>query len=107
VACYDRSDIGTPFAITYRLPTPKAAPFDIGYAFDGKPHDYLPDVEGILTNGKLFIAETGLEDDKRQDRQQAKAETARRLARRRRGVYRIGTVRSVGVCGIPTRGKKS
>jgi hypothetical protein len=85
VACYDRSDIGTPFATIYRLPTRDSAPFDIGYAFDGKPHDNLPDVECTLINGKLFIAEAGMEVDKQQDRQQAKAETARRLARRRRG----------------------
>ncbi len=106
VACYERSDIGTQFATTYRLPTPKDAPFAIGYVFDGKPHDYLPDVVGTLTNGKLFITEAGMEDDKRQDRKLAKAETARRLARRGRGVYWIGTVRRVGVHGIPTRGRK-
>ena len=33
------------------------APFAIGYVFEGKPHDYLPDVVGTLTNGRLFIAE--------------------------------------------------
>ncbi len=32
-----------------------------------------------------------MEDEKRQDRQQAKAEAARRLARARRGVYWIAT----------------
>jgi hypothetical protein len=36
-------DIGPSFASTYRLPTPKDAPFAIGYTFEGKPHDYLPD----------------------------------------------------------------
>ncbi len=55
VVSYARGDIGTPFATTYRLPTPKHAPFTIGYAFENKPHDYLPDVVGTLTNGKLFI----------------------------------------------------
>ena len=34
-----RGDIGTPFAKTHRLPTPKDAPFAIGYTFEGKPHD--------------------------------------------------------------------
>jgi hypothetical protein len=91
VAWYARGDIGTEFATTYRLPTPKDAPFAIGYLFDGKPHDYLPDVVGTLTTGKLLIAEARMEDEKRQDRQQAKAETARRLARASRGVYWIGT----------------
>lgn len=49
VACYARGDIGTQFATTYRLPAPKHAPFAIGYAFEGKPHNYLPDVVGTLT----------------------------------------------------------
>jgi hypothetical protein len=44
--------------------------------------DYLPDVVGTLTNGRLFIAEAGLEDEKREARQQAKAEGARKLARK-------------------------
>jgi hypothetical protein len=67
VASYARGDIGPQFATTYRLPIPKHAPFTIGYTFDGKPHEYLPDVVGTLTNGKLFIAEAGMEDDKRGD----------------------------------------
>src|SRR6266704_8777 len=93
VAHYARGDIGPQFAMTYRLPTPKHAPFAIGYAFEGKPHDYLPDVVGTLTNGKLFIAEAGMEDDKRGDRNLAKAEAARRLARLQQGVFWIGTER--------------
>jgi len=95
VANYARGDIGPPFAPTYRLPLPKNAPFAIGYAFEGKPHDYLPDVVGTLTNGKLFIAEAGMEDDKRQDRNRACAEAARRLVRIQRGVYWIGTERTL------------
>src|SRR5207245_10217357 len=54
VQSYARGDIGQAFATTYRLPTPKHAPFAIGYAFEGKAHDYLPDVVGALTNGQLF-----------------------------------------------------
>jgi hypothetical protein len=54
-------DIGSQFATTYRLPTPKDAPFAIGYTFEGKPYDYLPDVIGTLSNGKPFIAEAGEE----------------------------------------------
>src|SRR5712692_9860459 len=95
VACYARGDIGQEFATTYRLPTPKHAPFAIGYAFGGKPHDYLPDVVGTLTNGKLFIAEAGMEDDKRGDRNLAKAEAARRLARLQQGVFWVGTERTL------------
>ncbi len=95
VKSYARGDIGTPFATTYRLPIPKHAPFAIGYAFEGKPHDYLPDVVGTLTNGKLFIAEAGMEDDKRGDRNLAKAEAARRLARFQQGAYWIATEKTL------------
>src|SRR6266581_4220741 len=95
VKSYARGDIGPPFATAYRLPIPKHAPFAIGYAFEDKPHDYLPDVVGQLRSGKVFIAEAGMEDDKRQDRNLVKAEAARRLARIQRGVYWIGTERTL------------
>ena len=68
VQSYARGDIGHAFATAYRLPMPTHAPFAIGYAFEDQPHDYLPDVVGTLTNGQLFIAEAGMEDDKRRDR---------------------------------------
>ncbi len=95
VKSYARGDIGPQFAMTYRLPTPKHAPFAIGYVFEGKPHDYLPDVVGTLRSGKPFIAEAGMEDDKRGDRNLAKAEAARRLARLVGGVFWIGTERTL------------
>jgi hypothetical protein len=106
VSSYARGDIGPKFALAYRLPIPEHAPFAIGYTFEGKPHEYLPDVVGTLANGKPFIAEAGMEDDKRSDRNLAKAEAARRLARLQQGVFWIGTVRRVGVHGIPTTGRK-
>src|SRR5258708_13570752 len=53
------------------------------------------DVVGTLTNGKPFIAEGGMEDDKRGDRNLAKAEAARRLARLQQGVFWIGTERTL------------
>ncbi len=95
VVSYARGDIGPAWAATYRLPTPKDAPFAIGYTFEGKPHDYLPDVVGMLSNGTFFIAEAGMEDDKRGDRNLAKAEAARRLAHIQRGVFWIGTERTL------------
>ena len=61
VKSYARGDIGPQFATTYRLPIPEHAPFAIGYTFENQPHHYLPDVVGTLTNGKLFIAEAGME----------------------------------------------
>lgn len=95
VVSYARGDIGSPFATAYRLPIPKNAPFAIGYTFEGNPHDYLPDVVGTLRSGKLFIAEAGMEDEKRGDRNLAKAEAARRLARIQRGAFWLGTERTL------------
>ena len=93
VVSYARGDIGPAFASAYRLPLPQHAPFAIGYAFESKPHQYLPDVVGTLTNGQPFIAEAGMEDDKRGDRNLAKAEAARRLVRLQQGTFWIGTER--------------
>jgi hypothetical protein len=91
VSWYARGDIDADFATSYRLPTPKQAPFAIDYVFEGDPHHYLPDVVGRLANGKLFIAEAGMEDEKREARQQAKAEAARKLTRSLGGVYWLAT----------------
>src|SRR5450755_1656840 len=93
VASYARGDIDPEFATAYRLPIPKYAPFAIGYTFEDKPHHYLPDVVGTLVSGQSFIAEAGMEDDKRGDRNLAKAEAARRLSRIQGGVFWIGTER--------------
>ncbi len=95
VASYARGDIGPEFATKYRLPIPQHAPFAIGYTFEDKPHHYLPDVVGTLANGKPFIAEAGMEDDKREDRNLAKAEAARRLACLQQGTFWIGTERTL------------
>ncbi len=95
VASYARGDIGSQFAMKYRLPIPQHAPFAIGYTFEDKPHHYLPDVVGTLADGKPFIAEAGMEDDKRGDRNLAKAEAARRLARLQQGTFWIGTERTL------------
>ena len=95
VVSYARGDIGPSFAATYRLPIPKQAPFAIGYTFEGKPHDYLPDMVGQLQDGTTFIAEAGMEDEKRQDRNLAKAEAARRFARLQHGVYWIATEKTL------------
>src|SRR5213594_885098 len=54
-------------------------------------HVYLPDAIGQLLDGRLFIAEAGLEQDKRQERNRVKAEAARKVVERQGGVYWIGT----------------
>src|SRR3989442_2694850 len=95
VANYARGDIAPEFATKYRLPIPQHAPFAIGYTFENQPHHYLPDVVGTFTNGKTFIAEAGMEDDKRGDRNLAKAEAARRLVRLQKGTFWIGTERTL------------
>lgn len=81
---YARGDIGPQIAATYRLPIPQNAPFDIGYEFLGRPHDYLPAVVGARSKGTWFITE-------------ARAESARRLARIQRGVFWIGTERTLRI----------
>jgi len=63
--------------------------------FTDKPHHYLPDAVGMLSNGQPFIAEAGMEDDKRGDRNLAKAEAARRLAHLQQGTFWIGTERTL------------
>ncbi len=93
VVNYARGDIDAQFATKYRLPIPQHAPFTIGYTFEDQFHHYLPDAVGMLSNGRPFIAEAGMEDDKRGDRNLAKAEAARRLSRIEQGTFWIGTER--------------
>ena len=101
-----RGDISATFASTYKITTPLPTPYTISYLFEDKAHTYLPDVTGQLLDGSLLIAEAGLEEDKRKERNRAKAEAARKVAQQQGGVYWIGTVRRVGVHGIPTIGRK-
>src|SRR5579864_4763530 len=91
VAWYGRGDISTTFASTYKITTPLPTPFTINYLFEGKAHVYLPDAIGQLLDGSLLIAEAGLEQDKRRERNQAKAEAARKAVEQQGGVYWIGT----------------
>src|SRR6266566_9753897 len=95
VVNYARGDIDAQFATKYRLPIPQHALFTIGYTLEDQSHHYLPDVVGMLAGGQPFTAEAGMEDDKRGDRNLAKAEAARRLARLQRGVFWIGTERTL------------
>ena len=95
VANYARGDIGPEFATKYRLPIPQHAPFAIGYTFENDPHHYLPDFVGTLADGTPFLAEAGMEDDKRKDRNLAKAEAARRLVCLQQGTFWIGTERTL------------
>ncbi len=106
VIWYGRGDISSTFASTYKIETPLPTPFTINYLFDGNAHMYLPDAIGQLQDGSLLIAEAGMEQEKRRERNQAKAEAARKVASAQSGVYWIGTVRRVGVHGIPTTGRK-
>src|SRR5258708_6755043 len=91
VAWYGRGDISVAFASTYKVATPLPTPFTINYLFEGNAHVYLPDAIGQLQGGSLLIAEAGLEHEKRRERNQAKAEAARKVAEQQGGVYWIGT----------------
>jgi len=91
VSWYGRGDISSTFASTYKITTPLPTPYTIDYLFEGKAHVYLPDAIGQLLDGGLLIAEAGLEQDKRRERNRAKAEAARKVAEQQRGVYWIGT----------------
>ena len=95
VANYARGDIDPEFATKYRLPIPKHAPFAIGYTFENQPHHYLPDAVGTLSTGQPFIAEAGMEDDKRGIVTLPKPRPTRRLARLQQGTFWIGTERTL------------
>jgi transposase len=91
VRIFQRGDVSEAFARARRLKTPLGAPYRIGYVYDGKAHDYLPDFVGTLIDGSLLIAEAGREDEKRKAQALAKAEAAHRLAQLKGGVYWLGT----------------
>src|SRR3989440_4323342 len=91
VAWYGRGDISSAFASTYKITTPLPTPYTIDYLFEGNAHVYLPDAIGQLQGGSLLIAEAGLEREKRRERNQAKAEAARKVADEQGGVYWVGT----------------
>jgi len=95
VAWYGRGDISATFASTYKMTTPLPTPYPIDYLFEGEAHVYLPDAIGQLLDGRLLIAEAGLEQDKRRERNRAKAEAARKAADELGGVYWIGTEASL------------
>ena len=91
VAWYGRGDISPTFASTYKMTIPLPTPFTISYLFEGKAHTYLPDAIGQFLDGRLLIAEAGMQEEKRREHNRAKAEAARHLARPQAGVYWIGT----------------
>ena len=91
VAWYGRGDISSTFASTYKMTTPRPVPYTIDYLFEGKAHVYLPDAIGQFLDGRLLIAEAGLLEDKREARNQAKAQAARKVAEQQGGVYWIAT----------------
>src|SRR5258706_13822393 len=90
VAWYGRGDISSTFASTYKIVTPLPTPYTIDYLFEGKAHVYLPDAIGQLLNARLLIAWEGLEQDKRRERNRAKAEAARKVAEQQAGGSWIG-----------------
>ena len=106
VRSYQRGDASETCARARRLHSPLRTPYCITYLSKGKSPDYRPDFVGTLCDGGLLIAEAGRESEKRKEQALAKAEAAQRLAQLKGGEYWIGTVRRVGVHGIPTIGRK-
>lgn len=92
---YQRGDVSKAFAKAYNLATPLGTPYRIKYVYDGTEHEYLPDYIGALVDGKLLIAEAGLEDEKSTGRPLARAEAARNKVKERGGVYWIGTEKNL------------
>ena len=97
VKFYQRGDASEAFARARHLYTPLGTPYPIGYFFEGNAHQYLPDFVGTLCDGKLFIAEAGLEEQKSKGQALAKAEVARRLTQLKGGVYWIGTEKNLSL----------
>jgi hypothetical protein len=97
VSFYQRGDASEAFARARHLHTPLGTPYPISYLYESKPHDYLPDFVGTFCDGKLFIAEAGLEEQKSKGQALAKAEAARRLAQLKGGVYWIGTEKNLSL----------
>jgi hypothetical protein len=95
VRTYQRGDATQSFAEAHNLVTPLGTPYRIDYEYEGKPHVYLPDFVGTLCDGKLFIAEAGVEEEKLRGRALAKADAASRYARARGGIYWIGTEKNL------------
>jgi len=95
VRAYQRGDVSKTFAEAYKLAMPLETPYPIKYVYDGTRHEYLPDYIGTLVDGKLLIAEAGLEDEKSTGKPLAKAEAARNIAKERGGVYWIGTEKNL------------
>lgn len=97
VRTYQRGDMSPAFVRAYHIATPLPSPYLINYIYDGKPHEYLPDFVGTLSDGGLLIAEAGRESEKRKAQPLAKAEAARRLAQLKGGAYWIGTETNLSV----------
>jgi hypothetical protein len=95
VRSYQRGDASEAFAKIHHLATPLGTPYRINYVYDGTSHDYSPNFVGTLYDGKLLIAEAGLENEKRKGESTAKAEAAHSLSQLKGGVYWIGTEKNL------------
>lgn len=98
VHTYQRGDASEVFVQAHHLAAPLGTPYPIGYTYEGKAHEYLPDFVGTLCDGGLLIAEAGRAAEKSQGRAVAKAEAARQLAQLKGGAYWLGTDENLSVC---------
>ncbi len=95
VLTYQRGDVSKAFAEAYNLAMLLETPYRFNYVYDGTKYDYLPDYIGTLVDGKILIAEAGLEDEKSTGKPLVKAEAARNFVKERGGVYWIGTEKNL------------
>lgn len=98
VRSYQRGDASEAFVQAHHIAAPLGTPYSIGYTYEGKAHEYLPDFVGTLCDGGLLIAEAGREVEKSQGRAVAKAEAARQLAQLKGGAYWLGTDENLSAC---------
>ena len=95
VRTYQRGDATKSFVEAHNLTAPLGTPYRINYEYEGGPHVYLPDFVGTLCDGKLLIAEAGVEEEKLRGRALAKAEAANRVVKAEGGLYWIGTEKNL------------
>ena len=72
VVSYQRGDLSSAFARVHHLDAPLGTPYAIAYAFEEKPHVYLPDYVGTLVGGGLLVAEAGRVEEKSREQARAK-----------------------------------
>ena len=80
VVWYGRGDISADLCFHLQNHHSTATPYTINYLFEGTPMCTFLTPSASFQDGSLLIAEAGMEQEKRRERNQAKAEAARKVA---------------------------